>query len=400
MAVVKASHSFDITGIDLHPLVDSREDWDFLNNAGLIHRGITYRDGFLAEWRDGSTDLATMFRGDKLNANASGRLTAGVVESFSEMLWTGTRYVELWGISGVSIRAASLDSAMRSEARADDDRLLIAAFDGNDRFVLSPDADIANGFGGDDRVNGRGGGDVLAGGDGNDRLRGQAGNDRFFLDRGDDVISGGPGRDLLVVNSGADVSIRLGARRPQDTGLGDDRIRGVEDAWGGRGDDRLLGSKGQNELSGNNGRDVLDGRGGNDLLLGGRGADLLTGGPGQDSLTGGAGADSFVFRSLRDLGFSAGTADVITDFRPGADRIDLSAIDASLVTGGNNAFLWRGDAAFGTSAQGELRVVRDDRPGRGSDSTLILIDTDGDAAAEAQLRLRGLHDLGADDFLL
>lgn len=53
-------------------------------------------------------------------------------------------------------------------------------------------------------------------------------------------------------------------------------------------------------------------------LSGGAGADILIDGPGRDVLTGGAGADLFV------LG-AEGVADVILDFSPGEDRIDLSA---------------------------------------------------------------------------
>lgn len=53
-------------------------------------------------------------------------------------------------------------------------------------------------------------------------------------------------------------------------------------------------------------------------LSGGAGADILIDGPGSDVLTGGAGADLFV------LG-ADGETDVILDFTPGEDRIDLSA---------------------------------------------------------------------------
>ena len=91
-------------------------------------------------------------------------------------------------------------------------------------------------------------------------------------------------------------------------------------------------------MYGNTGNDTLDasqttdtiflfGAGGDDLLLGGAGDDTLSGGEGDDTLIGGAGndwliggdgADQFVFRP----GFGR---DVIADFEPGIDVINLAA---------------------------------------------------------------------------
>jgi Ca2+-binding RTX toxin-like protein len=66
-------------------------------------------------------------------------------------------------------------------------------------------------------------------------------------------------------------------------------------------DNTLIGNSGGNALSGGAGKDVLDGRAGN------------------DTLTGGTGADVFIF-------VKGGGRDVVTDFGPGADRVDLSGI--------------------------------------------------------------------------
>ena len=78
------------------------------------------------------------------------------------------------------------------------------------------------------------------------------------------------------------------------------------------------GSGGAETVLGGTGQDVLAGGGGNDQLFGGNGDDLLADGAGEDRLTGGAGADIFVL---------AGDAvrDVIADFDPAVDRLDLSA---------------------------------------------------------------------------
>lgn len=63
--------------------------------------------------------------------------------------------------------------------------------------------------------------------------------------------------------------------------------------------------------------DILIGSIGNDSLSGDSGDDILEDGGGSDTLNGGNGADLFVMRS-------DGIHDVIVDFQPGADRIDLS----------------------------------------------------------------------------
>ncbi|MDX5403568.1 MAG: hypothetical protein LPK02_15515, partial [Rhodobacterales bacterium] len=64
--------------------------------------------------------------------------------------------------------------------------------------------------------------------------------------------------------------------------------------------------------------DIISGGAGNDTLAGAAGQDILLDGPGRDVMTGGEGADTFVLAA-------DGEPDVITDFQPGADRLDLSA---------------------------------------------------------------------------
>jgi Ca2+-binding RTX toxin-like protein len=57
-----------------------------------------------------------------------------------------------------------------------------------------------------------------------------------------------------------------------------------------------------------------------DILVAGEGDDRINGLAGQDRLTGGAGKDTFVF----DAKIQASNKDIITDFMPGLDRIELS----------------------------------------------------------------------------
>lgn len=78
------------------------------------------------------------------------------------------------------------------------------------------------------------------------------------------------------------------------------------------------GGSGNDTLTGTVGDDLLFGAAANDSLIGGAGDDVLVDGAGADTLRGGAGADVFVLS--RD-----GAADLIRDFDPAEDRIDLSA---------------------------------------------------------------------------
>uniref|UniRef100_UPI0010802612 M10 family metallopeptidase C-terminal domain-containing protein n=1 Tax=Roseovarius aestuariivivens TaxID=1888910 RepID=UPI0010802612 len=70
-------------------------------------------------------------------------------------------------------------------------------------------------------------------------------------------------------------------------------------------------------LRGSARNDILAGGAASERLISGAGGDVLTDGAGADTLAGGAGADVFVFAA-------DGATDVITDFQPGLDRLDLS----------------------------------------------------------------------------
>lgn len=77
--------------------------------------------------------------------------------------------------------------------------------------------------------------------------------------------------------------------------------------------DVLYGTKVTDKLYGGSGSDRLHGFAGNDLLVGGSGSDTLIGGPGRDT---------FRFDVIPTVGDSV---DVILDFDPAKDKIELSA---------------------------------------------------------------------------
>ncbi len=95
-------------------------------------------------------------------------------------------------------------------------------------------------------------------------------------------------------------------------------------------------------FAGTGGADILIGGNGIDRLDGGDGDDIIVDGPGRDRLTGGAGRDTFVL-------VSDGEQDVILDFNPAFDRLDLSSWPMfhdpeSLVVTSNNSgaeVIWR-----------------------------------------------------------
>lgn len=178
-----------------------------------------------------------------------------------------------------------------------------------------------------------------------------AGRDRYVLPTKDQTGTGwlciwdAGGRDAIVHRGGADATIDLrpatllaeegGGGRPSWV----DGIHGgftlangvvIEQAIGGRGDDRLVASDAGARLRGREGADRIEGGAGADRLQGDQGADRLSGGDGDDVLAGGAGRDRLRGGAGDDLFRLApgDGADRILDFEAG-DGIDLAAFGLS-----------------------------------------------------------------------
>jgi len=129
-------------------------------------------------------------------------------------------------------------------------------------LTSSPKFDFLEGTSAADTINGLDGNDIIYAKGGDDFLEGSAGKDKICGDSGNDTITGGADEDII---------------------------------WGGKGNDLILGDSG------------------NDTLDCGKGSDTVTGGPGDDIFAIGKG----------NGGPTVATADYITDFEKGKDKIRL-----------------------------------------------------------------------------
>lgn len=214
---------------------------------------------------------------------------------------------------------------------------------GSDVLSGTNDSDHIFGMEGNDLLDGGEGDDLLAGEAGNDIMTGGQGNDVFLLNdsSGNDIITDfTPGADTIELFA-VDVAFKDLTSEHTDDGLliswGENSVllQGItadpDESWfsfmptfdasgepllphidvsiieGTEGDDTLVGTEESDNIFGNAGDDELSGDAGNDVLVGGEGS---------DTLTGGSGSDVFIIDS------KVGD-DVITDFNPAEDKIDL-----------------------------------------------------------------------------
>jgi Ca2+-binding RTX toxin-like protein len=252
--------------------------------------------------------------------------------------------------------------------RAGDDTLAGGA--GRDRLEGDAGHDRLSGGAGDDRLDGHAGNDRLTGCAGNDAADGDAGADVFVATArdGSDRYDGGSGRDLLDASRiAAAITVDLVRGSASGALTGYDRLSGIEDVTGGRGNDTIVASTAANRFAG------------------------------------GAGDDRFVFRSEEAAGIRS-SRDQIADFVLGDDRLDVSGIDANQSARGNQAFAFVGLITSEHSGLGNLdrgaigyRYYVD---AGGTEHTLIEANTGGSRAADMQIDLVGHHVLTAANFVL
>ncbi|QHF38045.1 type I secretion target [Pseudomonas sp. S34] len=195
---------------------------------------------------------------------------------------------------------------------SDSANLTISYQDGHTLTGTSGDDVLVAGTG-NNIINAGDGNDVLTAGSGNNELHGGAGNDLLFSGQGNDILDGGTGIDTAsYAHATAGVTVGLSLPGGQNTlGAGTDTLTGIEN---------LIGSNFNDTLTGDNTNNTINGGLSNDILSGGGGDDLLIGGLGNNTLTGGAGGDTFQW-------FKGNNGhDVITDFTPGTDKLDLSQL--------------------------------------------------------------------------
>ena len=142
-----------------------------------------------------------------------------------------------------------------------------------------------------------------------------------------------------------------------------------------------------------------------DTLVGDAGADTITGRGGADTLTGGSRSDTFVFES-GDTGITEVTADTITDFSTGTDKIDIEAPGTYIEADGTTT---ADLAAFITAADASLTTTSDDIYAqynfKGEGNTLVVIDENKSGTVntgDTLIILTGLSTAGgldASDFI-
>lgn len=310
----------------------------------------------------------------------SGRITGVSIKN----TYSGLTYLTASGLNETIDGSAygSLDSTST----------LSSSLAGNDVITGGAYADYLMGYGGNDTLKGNGGNDTLHGGSGADSLFGGSGNDSYLVDSvGDRVYETSTttsttdtgGRDLVS----ASVSFTLGRYLENLNLTGSSAINGT-------------GNELANTLSGNAAANRLSGAAGADKLYGAAGSDVLTGGAGADWLYGGSDSvrDLFDFNTLTDS--SAAARDRVYNFVRGVDDIDLSTLDAKVLStdsGYNHAFAFSGTTARAYS----VWYLKADVDADGAvDDLLVRGDVNGNTTADFEIGIVGVTSIAATDFVL
>jgi Ca2+-binding RTX toxin-like protein len=211
---------------------------------------------------------------------------------------------------------------------------------GNDKVVGGDARDAIFGESGNDSISGGGGIDYLIGGTGNDTIDGGTGADEIYGEdgndsiygggdfatdilvggAGNDTIDGGPAWDLMYGNAGDDtyyVSQQVDWCTEQPNEGYDTVIADSPNGFYLYANIEKLVLIGTTPFGvGNELDNLIIGNAIDNWLLGGAGNDTLDGGAGQDILYGQAGSDTFLIRKGTGI-------DIIADFAPGTDRLDV-----------------------------------------------------------------------------
>jgi Ca2+-binding RTX toxin-like protein len=201
-----------------------------VGTAGGYRYGVNLFDNTMTTNYNAGTSRLLSYEND-LVRNASGVVTAGVVDAFLKQNLVGSTWVSSFILSDIGGSAVAFDAAVKSASTVDDRAFIATALASDDLVALSKFNDIFNASTGDDTVRGGYGNDLLHGDAGIDRIDGESGIDSVFGDAGNDEIIGGRGNDFL---------------------------------YGGDDNDIMRGGDGDDFLAGGNGADVFSFRMGDD----------------------------------------------------------------------------------------------------------------------------------------
>jgi Ca2+-binding RTX toxin-like protein len=214
---------------------------------------------------------------------------------------------------------------------------------------------------------------VINGGAGADVMWGYGGNDVYYVDDEKDVVVEQAGNGFDTIYASANFTLTPGNEVEQLLTPGSVTTYAIN----------LTGNELANTIVGNDGINVLDGGAGDDVIWAYAGNDVLIGGMGKDVLNGGEGADRFVYLQAGESVTGAATRDVIHDFTPGLDKIDLSALQIPQLHFAGSAPLESFGVTFGWA----------------DGATLVDIDVNGDRSSDMQIELTGQLQLSANDFV-
>jgi Ca2+-binding RTX toxin-like protein len=204
--------------------------------------------------------------------------------------------------------------------------------------------------------------DYLEGDRLNDALSGSSGDDELWGLGGNDDLDGGDGSDTVsYAEKTSDVFLVLGGSHWTVVTVGgtnEDRIRNVENAIGGAGNDFFFGDALANIFLGDAGADVLLGQGGDDWLVGGRGHDYLYGGDGNDIMIGGNSDTDFLEETGNNVFFGEGGNDSMWG-GAGADYFDGGAGDDYAFGGDGEYLVLRGNDIFLMGDGNDLAIGQD-----------------------------------------
>ena len=222
MAKLKSKEAFTLKTLDLSTLKGSFAK--LFDNVFEPFKGRKYEDVLVLRDQPNSFDnedaTGANFGGKGFRLNPDDSAAAGRVQAIEGEAFGFKPFF----LTGLDIPLRKIDAAISTKSFADDRKIWKQAFKGNDKIILSDQADSMSGFAGNDVMRGKAGDDTLKGGGGDDRIKGGT---------EDDTLKGGSGNDLLEGEDGFDL------------------------------------------LNGGGGDDFLDGGENDDILKGGRGADIF-----------------------------------------------------------------------------------------------------------------------------